>query len=137
MATLIDTNVLVDLAVRDPVWHEWSRTQLLAASRRGRVVINQIIYSEFSYRYDRPEEVESLLPEPEFLREGLPWSAAFAAAQAFRLYRAGGGHKEHVLPDFFIGAHAVVRGYPILTRDPVGYRSYFPTVELITPETHP
>ena len=137
MATLVDTNVLVDLAVRDPVWHDWSLSQLLAASRRGSVVINQIIYSEFSYRYDRPEEVEALLPEPEFVREGLPWPAGFAAAQAFRLYRAGGGRRERVLPDFFIGAHAVVRGYPILTRDPTGYRTYFPTVELITPETHP
>lgn len=137
MTTLVDTNVLVDLAVRDPVWHDWSLAQLVAAGRRGSVVINQIVYSEFSFRYDTPEEVDALLPEPEFLREGLPWPAAFAAAQAFRVYRAGGGRKEKVLPDFLIGAHAVVRGYTILTRDPTGYRSYFPTVDLITPETHP
>ncbi|KKX30403.1 type II toxin-antitoxin system VapC family toxin [Rhizobium sp. LC145] len=137
MATLVDTNVLVDVAVRDPDWHSWSLNQLFAAAGRGAVIINQIIYSEFSYRYDDPDEVERLLPETEFLREGLPWPAAFAAAQAFRLYRAGGGKKERVLPDFLIGAHAAIRGYPILTRDPSGYRSYFPMVELITPETHP
>lgn len=137
MATLVDTNVLVDLAVRDPDWRDWSLAQLLAAGRRGSVVINQIIYSEFSFRYDKPEEVEALLPEPEFMREGLPWSAAFAAAQAFRVYRANGGRRDKVLPDFLIGAHAVVRGHTILTRDPAGYRAYFPTVELICPETHP
>ena len=137
MTTLVDTNVLVDLAVRDPVWHDWSLAQLVAAGRRGSVVINQIVYSEFSFRYDRPEEVDALLPEPEFLREGLPWPAAFAAAQAFRVYRAGGGRKEKVLPDFLIGAHAVIRGHTILTRDPKGYRAYFPSVELITPDTHP
>lgn len=137
MATLVDTNVLVDLAVRDPRWHRWSSDQLAAAGRRGAVVINQIVYSEFSYRYDDPDAVEALLPESAFLREGLPFAAAFAAAQAFRLYRTLGGRKERMLPDFLIGAHAAVRGYPILTRDPSGYRSYFPTVELITPETHP
>ncbi|OJF91441.1 type II toxin-antitoxin system VapC family toxin [Pararhizobium antarcticum] len=137
MTTLIDTNVLVDLAVRDEDWMEWSRTQLLLAMTRGNVVINQIIYSEFSYRYDDLDEVEALLPRSEFVRESLPWTAAFAAAYAFRRYRAAGGRRERMLPDFLIGAHAAIRGYPLVTRDPAGYRSYFPTVDLITPETHP
>ena len=137
MTTMIDTNVLVDLAVRDETWLSWSRTQLLLAMRRGGVVINQIIYSEFSYRYDDVDEVEALLPRAEFVRENLPWNAAFAAAYAFRLYRAAGGRRERTLPDFFIGAHAAIRGYTLLTRDPAGYRTYFPMVALITPETHP
>lgn len=137
MATLVDTNVLVDLAVRDPEWHDWSSRQLAEAARRGSVVINQVIYSEFSYRYAQPEEVDGLLPEPEFLREGLPWSAAFAAAQAFRAHRQTAGRRDEMPADFLIGAHAAIRGYPILTRDPLSYRAYFPTVELITPETHP
>ncbi|MDO9415123.1 type II toxin-antitoxin system VapC family toxin [Pararhizobium sp.] len=137
MTTLIDTNVLVDLAVRNTQWLAWSRTQLMFAMRRGSVVINQIVYSEFSYRYDDADQVEALLPRNEFVRESLPWSAAFAAAYAFRRYRAAGGSRERVLPDFLIGAHAAIRGYTLLTRDPAGYRSYFPMVELITPETHP
>jgi predicted nucleic acid-binding protein len=108
---------------------------MLAAE--GALVINPVIYAEFSVRYGSPEEVEYLLPEDDFRRENLPWTAAFAAGAAFRKYRQTGGGRERVLPDFLIGAHAVVRGYSILTRDPKGYRSYFPTVELITPETHP
>jgi predicted nucleic acid-binding protein len=135
MAALVDTNVLVDVAVRDPVWLDWSRRRLAEAV--GALVINPIIYAEFSVRYERPEEVDYLLPESDFLRENLPWSAAFAAGAAFRKYRRSGGGRDQVLPDFLIGAHAVVRGYSILTRDPKGYRSYFPSVELITPETHP
>jgi predicted nucleic acid-binding protein len=137
MATLVDTNILVDIAVRDATWLEWSRTQLLGAMQRGSVIINQIIFSEFSYRYDDIDVVEELLPRSQFIREGLPWAAAFAAAYAFRRYRAGGGRRERVLPDFLIGAHAAIRGHRLLTRDPSGYRTYFPTVELITPDTHP
>lgn len=137
MATLIDTNVLVDIAVRDPSWLKWSKTQLLAAAKRGAIVINPVIYSEFSVRYDRMEDVDYLLPEAEYSRENLPWTAAFAAGVAFRQYRQAGGGRERVLPDFLIGAHAVIRGHAILTRDPKGYRNYFPSVELITPETHP
>jgi predicted nucleic acid-binding protein len=135
MAVLVDTNVLVDVAVRDQNWLAWSRKQMAAAE--GSLVINPVIYAEFSVRYSSPEEVDYLLPEGDFRRENLPWTAAFAAGAAFRKYRQSGGGRERVLPDFLIGAHAVVRGYSILTRDARGYRSYFPSVALITPETHP
>lgn len=137
MPTLVDTNVLIDVAVRDPAWLAWSRGQLRQAWQKGAVVINPIIYSEFSYRYDDPDEVDALLDRDAFRRESIPWAAAFAAAQAFRIYRQAGGRRDRVLPDFIIGAHAVIRGYALITRDTTRYRTYFPTVELVTPETHP
>jgi len=137
MATLVDTNVLIDLAARDPDWLVWSRSKLMRAWETGAVIINPIIYSEFSYRYTDIDEVDAVLDRDAFRREGLPWTAAFAAAQAFRRYRIAGGGQDRVLPDFLIGAHAAIRGYVLLTRDTARYRTYFPTVDLITPETHP
>ena len=137
MAALVDSNVLIDIAYRDPVWMQWSRHHVGAAAARGPLIINQIIFAEFSYRYVTFEEADALLPRAEFLREELPWMAAFAAAKAFAAYRRAGGQREKPLPDFFIGAHAMVRGYPIITRDPLGIRSHFPGVELVTPDTHP
>lgn len=137
MATLVDTNVLVDIAVRDPAWLKWSRGQLERARKRGSVIINQIIYSEFSIRYGSIDEVDLALPEDDFRRESLPWDAAYAASQAFLLYRRRGGPREKVLPDFLIGAHAAIRGYAVLTRDPIGFRTYFPELEIIAPDTHP
>jgi predicted nucleic acid-binding protein len=134
VATLVDTNVLIDIAVRDPAWLKWSRSQLENARRRGGIIINQIIFAEFSIRYETLGQVEDVLPEDEFRREGLPFEAAFAAARAFSHYRKRGGSRERVLPDFMIGAHAAIRGYPILTRDPAPYRTYFPGVALITPD---
>ncbi|TPM29371.1 type II toxin-antitoxin system VapC family toxin [Mesorhizobium sp. B2-3-4] len=137
MATLVDTNVLIDIAVRDPVWSRWSRSKMTAALKQGSLIINQIIYAEFSMRYETIDDVDSVLPEDEFRREGLPFEAAFAASRAFSIYRRMGGPREKVMPDFLIGAHAVIRGYPILTRDPTGFRTYFPDVELIAPDTDP
>lgn len=137
MATLVDTNVLIDIAVRDPVWSRWSQSKMTTALKQGSLVINQIIYAEFSMRYQTIDDVEIALPEDEFRREGLPFEAAFAASRAFSIYRQLGGPREKVMPDFLIGAHAVIRGYPIITRDPAGFRKYFPDVELITPDTHP
>ncbi|AYG60313.1 type II toxin-antitoxin system VapC family toxin [Rhizobium jaguaris] len=137
MVTMVDTNVLVDLAIPSSTWHDWSNGKVFSAFKQGPVVINPIIYAEFSLRYSNIDRVDELLPESEFRRENLPWSAAFAAAAAFKIYRQAGGERERILPDFLIGAHAAVRGYSILTRDPKGYRSYFSTVDLISPETHP
>ncbi|MDM9625920.1 type II toxin-antitoxin system VapC family toxin [Rhizobium sp. S152] len=137
MPTLIDTNVLVDLSVPTSDWHGWSRQRVFAAFKSGPVLINPIIYAEFSVRYRDIDEVDRLLPQDEFRRENLPWPAAFAAAAAFRVYRKSGGGRDRILPDFLIGAHAAIRGYAILTRDPKGYRTYFPSLDLITPETHP
>lgn len=55
------------------------------------------------------------------------------AGRAFLGYRRRGGQRRSPLPDFYIGAHAAVRGYRLLTRDVARYRAYFPTVELVAP----
>lgn len=136
MTVLVDTNVLVDIAVRDPQWLAWSRGQLMRLAKHEPLVINPIIYSEFSVRYSDRDVVDDLLPASEFHRENLPWAAAFAAGVAFRIYRRAGGGRDRVLPDFLIGAHAAIRGHKILTRDPRGYRSYFPDLDIISPDTH-
>ena len=59
--------------------------------------------------------------------------ALLLAVKAFDAYRRNGGQRSKVLAEFFIGAHAAVEGWPILTRDPRKYRRYFPSVELVTP----
>lgn len=63
----------------------------------------------------------------------MPWAALFLAGKAFQNYRARGGSRTGVLPDFLIGAHAAVAKPPLLTRDVGRYRSYFPSVALIAP----
>ncbi|HJU16851.1 MAG TPA: hypothetical protein VJ770_10315 [Stellaceae bacterium] len=60
--------------------------------------------------------------------------AAFLAGKSFLAYRRGGGTKRSPLPDFFIGAHAAVAGYRLMTRDAARYRTYFPKLALIAPD---
>jgi len=130
---LVDTNVLLDIATNDPKWADWSIEQLDAAAVRGPVVINAVVYSEFSVGYDRIEEVERLLKDVDIGWADVPREALFLAGKAFQQYRRQGGSRAGVLPDFFIGAHAAVSGMTLLTRDPARYRSYFPKVGLISP----
>ena len=130
---LIDSNVIVDVLTEDAQWFEWSSRQLAEVAAASQLVINPIIYAEVSIRFDRIEELEAALPADHFRREGLPWEAGFLAGKAFLRYRRRGGKRPSPLPDFYIGAHAAVRAFRLLTRDPGRYRAYFPTVPLICP----
>jgi predicted nucleic acid-binding protein len=132
-ATLVDSCVLLDVITGDEQWADWSAREIAAAMDAGRVVINPLVYAEVSVGYQAVEELEELLPASDYEREPLPYPAGFAAGKAFVRYRRGGGAKRSPLPDFYIGAHAAVAGYRLLTRDVRRYRAYFPTVEIIAP----
>ncbi|POR48018.1 type II toxin-antitoxin system VapC family toxin [Bosea psychrotolerans] len=132
-AILIDSNVLLDVMSEDPQWFAWSAQALAEAADSARLVINPVIYAEVSVRYSRIEELDQALPKAMIDREALPYEAAFLAGKCFLAYRRKGGTKQAPLPDFFIGAHAAISGYRLMTRDPARYRSYFPTVPLVTP----
>jgi hypothetical protein len=130
---LVDTNVLLDVLQDDPKWADWSQGQLEAASLTERLAINAVIYSELSMAFVRIEELEVVIADAALMLEPIPREALFLAGKVFLDYRRRQGTKQGVLPDFYVGAHAAVCGYAILTRDSARYRSYFPTVELITP----
>lgn len=131
--TLIDTNVIIDILARDPVWVNWSAARLEEARRRGRLVINEVCYAELAANLETEPELQSALGQLGIELEWTPSSALFAAGHAFKSYRAAGGPRTNILPDFFIGAHAQAAAMPILTRDVRRYRTYFPDVELIAP----
>ena len=132
-ATLVDSNVLIDVLSGDPDWAAWSGAALAEVGSEGQLVINQAIYAEVSHRYSRKEVLDEEVREDVFQREQIPWTAAFLAGKVFVEYRRRGGVRRSPLPDFFIGAHAAVAGLRLLTRDASRYRTYFPTVELIAP----
>lgn len=132
--TLVDSNVLLDVFTEDQTWLEWSSRSLAAAAESGPLYVNPIVYAEVSVRFTRVEDLEHALPSTDFRRAPLPWAAAFLAGKAFMAYRRNRGSSSTPLPDFFIGAHAAVEDLALLTRDISRYRTYFPTVELISPE---
>jgi len=134
---LINSNVLLDIATDDPVWADWSAEQLSTCADQGALIINPIIYAEVSVGFQRIEEVDQLFDPQVFLREPLPWEAAFLAGKAFLAYRKRGGRKSAVLPDFYIGAHAAISGLTLLTRDANRYRTAYPKLALIVPDAQP
>lgn len=131
---LVDTNVLVDILENDPEWADWSIAQLQSQSKVHRLVINPVIYSELSLTFSTVEALDQALDGMKLRMLEIPKPALFLAGKAFVQYRRSGGVKNNVLGDFFIGAHAAVKGLPLLTRDTRRYRNYFPSVRLVAPE---
>ena len=132
-AVLIDSNVILDVLTEHGEWFRWSAEALERAADRYRLVVNPIIYAEISVRFSRIEDLELALPKAMFEREAIPYEAAFLAGKAFVSYRRRGGSKRSPLPDFFIGAHAAISGYQLLTRDAARYATYFPALSVIAP----
>jgi predicted nucleic acid-binding protein len=131
---LVDTNILLDLVTDDADWAEWSLARLEEAALVGPILINDVVYAETSIRYDRIEDLDAMLADAMIEIAPMSRPSLFLAGKAFQQYRAAGGTRTGVLPDFFIGAHAAVEGWPLLTRDTRRYRTYFPKVALIAPQ---
>lgn len=132
--TLVDANVILDLTTNDPQWADWSEDALAQAADDGPLVINAIVYAEVSVDFASIEELDETLDESDIRREPLPFEAGFLAGKAYVAYRRRGGSRRSPLADFYIGAHAAVAGYRLLTRDTARYSTYFPSVALLAPD---
>ena len=130
---LVDTNVLVDVLQNDPQWAEWSIAQMRAQAKLHALAINPVIYAEMSLSFSTLEALDDVVLTLALELREIPRPALFLAAKAYAQYRRRGGSKGPVLPDFFIGAHAAVEGWPLLTRDASRFRTYFPTLEVLAP----
>ena len=130
---LVDSNVLIDVLSRDPVWFTWSAEQLDLYSLAGPLFINEVIYAEMAGHATSETDLDNALAGLGVALERLPKAAMYLAGKTFARYRKAGGVRTGVLADFFIGAHAETMGLPILTRDIRHYRIYFPKVALVTP----
>jgi predicted nucleic acid-binding protein len=130
---LFDTKVLLDIATADPTWLAWSEGQFRVAAALGPILINPINYAELAPAFATQADLDRWLDPAVFQRLTLPYAAGWSAAQAFIKYRRAGGAKSSPLPDFYIGAHSEFGSLTLVTRDAARYRTYFPSVTIISP----
>ena len=130
---LVDTCVLVDVLQNDPQWADWSIAQLRAQATLHALAINPVVYAEISLSFSTLEALDEVVVTLGLEVCEIPRPALFLAAKAYAQYRRRGGSRQQVLPDFFIGAHAAVQGWPLLTRDARRFRTCSPTLEVMAP----
>ncbi len=131
MTILLDSNVVIDLATNSE-WADWVADQLESMPDQM-FAVNQIVFGETAFVYRTVAELDDVLVRFDIEKVSIPWMAAFRASRAFADYRARGGTRSSLLPDFYIGAHAEVSRFTLLTRDARRYRTYFPDVAIVAP----
>ncbi len=136
-STLIDTNILVDVWGPPDQMTSWSKSAIASCNRDGALAINTIVWSEIAPLISNEQALQDASAAIKLNRMTIPWEAAFLAGLTHAKYRRAGGLRERTLPDFLIGAHALVAGHRLLTRDPKRYRAYYPDLDIIAPDTHP
>jgi predicted nucleic acid-binding protein len=138
ISTLVDSNVLIDMLGPDDLpFRAWSVSALEACYEAGTIVLSAVVWSEIAHPSFTEEDLIDAFAWVRPRREDFPFRAAYRAGLAQAIYRQRGGQRQRTLPDFLIGAHALVGGYRLLTRDPVRYRGYFPGLDIVAPDTHP
>ncbi|MBL1277639.1 MAG: PIN domain-containing protein [Ectothiorhodospiraceae bacterium] len=130
---LVDSCVLLDLFTNDANWADWSEDILEQYSQTNSLYINSIVYTEVSIGFEKVEEVEQAVSVLGIKVLEMPREALFLTGKVFLKYRKNKGTKNSPLPDFFIGAHASVSKFELITRDSDKYKKYFPQVKLIHP----
>ena len=135
-SVLIDTNIFIDVFGPETPFKAWSSRTILSLRSEAQFVMTPVVWSELAGLLPSEDELALALSRLNLQREALPFSAAYRAGLAHQRYRRAGGLRERTWPDFLIGAHAEARGHRLLTRDAARYRSYFPSLDIISPETH-
>ncbi|MEK1896388.1 MAG: type II toxin-antitoxin system VapC family toxin [Rhizobium sp.] len=135
-SVLVDTNVSIDVFGPETRFKEWSSEMILRLRPQAQFILTPIVWAELASMAPSEGELMLTLARLDLVREALPFSATYHAGMAHFAYRRAGGLREQTLLDVLIGAHASVRSHRPLSRDAAGYRAYFPSLDIIAPETH-
>ncbi len=136
-STLIDTNIFIDVWGVSGETTVWARHALIRCRFDSALIVNPVVWSEVAPQMQSEGQLEDYIADLGIEKEPLPWPGSYQAGIVHARYRKAGGARERTLPDFLIGAHALVCGHRLLTRDAERYRSYFPGLDIIAPDTHP
>jgi len=133
MSTLIDTNTLIYLLDVNSPQYQSCLQKFEEAQANGQVIISDVVYSEFSMGMPDKPSTDQAIATLSVSRLAYSDDVLFRAGRAFLQYKANGGQRTNVLPDFFIGAQAETTGIPLITSDSTRMKTYFPAAKIIEP----
>lgn len=131
MITAIDTNILLDVFTDSPEYAEESSDKLRDAYNKGSIIVCPVVYAELSFAFTSQESIDSALAQLNIKISPFSTKSLYRSGQIMKKYKSKGGHRERVVPDFMIGAHAIEHAEALLTRDRGFYRDYFKGLKII------
>ena len=133
MITAVDTSVLLDVLTEAPQFAAASEAALTAAYARGPIVVCPVVWAEVRAHFDAPTPLQELFAAAGIRFDAFDEACANLAGEHWRSYRKRGGRREHLIPDFLVGAHAQLRAQRLLARDRGFFRTYFEGLAVLDP----
>jgi hypothetical protein len=133
MTTAVDTNVLLDVFLPDPVFGERSLTALEKAYAQGALVISEVAFAELAPHFAHQQQLEDVLRKIGVTVRSTGLDAAFEAGARWMRYRRQVQSRDRVIPDFLVGAFALHQADQLLTRDRGFYRHCFQGLRVVEP----
>lgn len=133
MITAVDSSILIDLLTEHQPHREASAAALYAAHAAGPVVVCPVVWSEVRAALREPDRIADHLGAARIDFDPFDTACCDLAGDLWRAYRRAGGKREHLIPDFMIGAHARVRADRLLVRDRGFFRRRFTGLVVVEP----
>ena len=135
MRSAVDTSVLLDVLLPDPDFGPASAAVLREAIDSGVVVACEIVWAEVRAAFSSDSQFDHSIEKLGVEFEAVNSQAAAMAGSLWRQYRVGskGSARVHLIPDFLVGAHALLQAEALLSRDRGFYRRYFSRMKLVDP----
>lgn len=136
MISVVDTNILLDIFGADP-YHGYESSMLLRRClKEGALHACEVVWVETGTAFPNQQACKAAMETLTIEFSPITQETALIASQVWRDYRQNGGKRERVVADFLIGAHALLQGNRLVTRDRGFYRKYFKSLTVLDPTEH-
>ena len=128
----VDSSALIELLGDGPLTPA-SADALRDALHAGPVVLCDVVLAEVCTALKHGSNVLQYLEDAGLVYLPIEAKAALRAGEMQRRYRQRGGQRERTIPDFLVGAHALLQCDGLITFDAGFFRDYFKGLKVIVP----
>jgi len=128
----IDSSVLIELLTGEGD-ADTAELALREALSRGPVVICDVVIAEVCSSLQDGDRAMQAFEEMGIAFSTVEEKSAVRAGEMQRRYRTRGGGRARTVPDFIVGAHALLQCNGLITRDAGFFRDYFKGLKVIVP----